>query len=131
VKISKSSLLAEKIVGKCIYCREKAGFFKRICLECQALLKALEGLGTHFSFREMLDRLGATSASNEKIQKFLEADFNGQGSIRDRITARMTNQLAHTMGQPTNMDPATVKKIREEEKKRPPLKPGQFDPFRR
>lgn len=118
-------------MGKCRYCQEKAGFFKKICEECQSLNKALEELGPFFSFREMLDRLGATSASNEKIQKFLEADLDGKGSFRDRITARMTNQLAHTMGQAPTMDPATVKKIREEEKQRPLLKPGEIDPFRK
>lgn len=118
-------------MAKCRYCQEKAGFFKKLCPECRALLQVLAGLGPFFSFRELLDRLGATPASNEKIQKFLEADIDGQGSFRDRITARMTNQLAHTMGQPPTMDPITVKKIREEEKKRPPLKKGAPDPFRK
>ena len=118
-------------MARCRYCQEKAGFFKKICPQCHSLLAVIEGLGPFFSFRELLDQLGSTAASNEKIQKFLEADVDGRGSIRDRITARMTNQLAHTMGQPPTMDPITVKKIREEEQKRPPLKPGESDPFRR
>jgi len=96
-------------------------------------LAKVQELGTQFSFRELLDRLTETSASNEKIQKFLEADVRGQGSIRDHITARMTNQLAHTMGQPTDTDAFKVKLIRQEEKQRPQveLKPGEIDPMRR
>ncbi len=117
-------------MGRCLYCREKAGWFRRICAQCEAMLQKVAELGTQFSFRELLDKLMDTQASNEKIEKFLEADIRGQGSIRDLITARMTNQLAHTMGQPTDTDAEKVKKIREEEKKRPPLKPGQPDPYR-
>lgn len=120
-------------MAKCGYCQENAGWFKQVCPECKALLGKLGELGTQFSFREMLDKLGETTASNEKIQKFLEADVGGQGSIRDWITARMTNELAHTMGQPTDTDHRKVKAIRDEERKRPqiPLKPGEVDPFRR
>lgn len=118
-------------MARCRYCQEKAGLFKKTCPECQTLLGVLNELGPFFSFRELLDRLGSTSASNEKIQKFLEADIDGQGSFRDRITARMTNQLAHSMGQPPTMNPRTVQKIREEEKKRPELKPGEPDPYRK
>ncbi len=97
------------------------------------MLDAIGGLGPSFSFRDMLDALMATQASNEKIEKFLESDIKGQGSIRDLITARMTNELARTVGQPTDTDADKVRRIREEEKKRPKiaLKPGEIDPFRR
>ncbi len=97
------------------------------------MLQAIKDLGTSFSFRVLLDKLIATQASNEKIQKFLETDIEGQGSIRDLITARMTNQLAHTMGQPTDMAPQKVKLIREAEKKNPIPNdlPGEINPYRR
>lgn len=120
-------------MGKCLYCQAKAGWFKPVCKDCQSMLDTIGRLGPSFSFRDMLDALMATSASNEKIEKFLEADIKGQGSIRDLITARMTNELARTVGQPTDTDAEKVRRIREEEKKRPkvPLKPGEIDPFRR
>ncbi len=120
-------------MAKCLYCQEKAGWFKAVCVDCTQMLKALQDLGTGFSFRDLLDKLMATSATNAKIEKFLEADIRGQGSIRDLITARMTNELAQTVGQPTDTDAQKVKRIREEEKKRPqfPLKPGQCDPMRK
>jgi len=120
-------------VAKCLYCQEKAGWFQAVCRDCKAMLAKLQELGTGFSFRDLLDALMATSASNAKIEKFLDADLRGQGSIRDMITARMTNELAMRVGQPTDTDSLKVKQIREEEKKRPqiPLKPGQCDPMRR
>ncbi len=95
------------------------------------MLEAIRGLGTSFSFRTLLDKLIESGASNEKIEKFLDADIRGQGSIRDVMTARMTNELAHTMGQPTDMNPQKVKEIREWEKRQAPLKPGEPDPFKR
>ena len=120
-------------MANCLYCREKAGWFKAVCPQCQAMLNAIQTLGSGFSFRDLLDALMATKAPNEKIEKFLETDIKGQGSIRDLITARMTNELARTVGQPTDTDAHKVKKIREDEKKRPkiPLKPGQPDPMRK
>ena len=120
-------------MAQCLYCQEKAGWLKKICVDCRAMLQSLEDLGPQFSFRQLLDQLMTTQASNEKIQKFLDADAQGRGSIRDWITARMTNQLAQTMGQATDTDASKVKKIREEELKNPrrPLKPGEVDPFRR
>ena len=120
-------------MAKCLYCQEKAGWFKPVCVDCKAMLGCLKDLGTGFSFRDLLDTLMATGASNTKIEKFLETDLRGQGSIRDMITARMTNELAVTVGQPADTDAQKVKRIREEEKKRPqiPLKPGQCDPMRK
>lgn len=120
-------------MGKCQYCRFNAGFFRRICRDCTDLLEALKGLQGAFSFRELLDGLMQTNASNEKIERFLEADIQGMGSIRDMITARMTNQLAHTMGQPTDMAPKKVKMIREMEKKNPTPNdlPGPLNPYRK
>ncbi|MFO1464723.1 MAG: hypothetical protein U1F66_13220 [bacterium] len=120
-------------MAKCLYCQEKAGWFKPVCAECKQMLGAVQALGNGFSFRGLLDALIATGASNAKIEKFLEADIGGQGSIRDLITARMTNELAQRVGQPTDTDAQKVRQIREEEKKRPqlPLKPGQCDPLRR
>lgn len=120
-------------MGKCQYCQCRAGFLKPICPDCKAMLDAIKKLGNNFSFRVLLDALMETNASNEKIERFLEADLGGQGSIRDMITARMTNQLAHTMGQPTDMAPSKVKLIREAEKKNPTPNdlPGPVNPYRR
>lgn len=117
----------------CRYCHEPAGWFKKTCTDCQSLLAKLAELPVSFSFRQLLDKLMETPASNDKIQRFLEADLDGQGSLRDFITARMTNELAVTVGQPATMDAQRVKQIREAEQKQPAsvLKPGEIDPMRR
>lgn len=97
------------------------------------MLAAIKDLGSQFSFRTLLDALMEACSSNDKIERFLESDIGGQGSIRDIVTARMTNQLAHTMGQPTDMSGKKVKWIREAEAKNPTPNdlPGPVNPYRR
>jgi hypothetical protein len=99
---------------KCIYCQEKAGFFKRICPDCLKLVEILKAAPSTFGYRDLLDRLLATDVSNEKIEKFLDADVDGQGSINDQITARMTNEVMASLGQPSQMTATDVKKVRQD-----------------
>lgn len=47
------------------------------------------------------------------IERFLEADPQGQGSIRDQITADMTNDLMRALGNDTRQTAADVKKLRQ------------------
>lgn len=48
----------------------------------------------------------------EKIEKFLEADPEGTGSVRDQITADMSNDLMRALGNDTRQTAADVKKLR-------------------
>ena len=56
----------------------------------------------------------ATGASNQKIEAFLETDVTGTGSVRNHITARMTNEVMAGLGQPSHMKGEDVKKVREQ-----------------
>lgn len=99
---------------KCIYCQEKAGFFKRICPDCLKLVALLKEAPSSFGYRELLDHLLATDVPTEKIEKFLDSDVDGQGSINDQITARMTNEVMASLGQPSHMTATDVKKVRQD-----------------
>lgn len=101
---------------KCAYCQDKAGFFKRICPDCNRLVDTVSSLhaqGT-FGYRELLDTLLATGIDGAKIEKFLDADVEGRGSVNDLITARMTNQIMESLGQPSQMKGTDVKKVRQD-----------------
>jgi hypothetical protein len=67
-----------------------------------------------FGYRELLDTLIATGIDHAKIEKFLDADVDGRGSVNDQITARMTNQIMESMGQPSQMSGKDVKKVRKD-----------------
>ena len=61
----------------------------------------------------MLDFLAATGVPRHAIERFLEADPDGRGSVRDQIAADMTNQLLEALGQRGRQSVADVKRIRE------------------
>lgn len=99
---------------KCVYCQEKAGFFKRICADCDKLVDTVRSMGESYGYRELLDTLLATGADPKKIGKFLDADVDGRGSVNDHITARMTNQIMESLGQPSQMTSQGVKQVRKD-----------------
>lgn len=99
---------------KCIYCREKAGFFKTVCPDCRELVAVMQTAPKSFGYREMLDHLIATGVACGKIERFLDSDVDGRGTINDQITARMTNEIMASLGQPSRMLGQDVKKVREE-----------------
>ena len=99
---------------KCVYCKEKSGLFKRICTECDKLVETVKGMDVSYGYRELLDTLLATNIDPAKIQKFLDADVDGRGSVNDHITARMTNQIMESLGQPSQMTSKNVKQVRQD-----------------
>ena len=99
---------------KCIYCQTKAGFFKRICPDCLKLVAVVKGLPPSFGYRQLLDELLATQVPSGTIEKFLDTDVDGGGSINDQITARMTNEVMGSLGQPSHMTAPDVKKVKED-----------------
>lgn len=99
---------------RCVYCQTKAGFFKRFCPDCAKLIAVVKGLPPSFGYRELLDSLLATGISPEKVEKFLDTDLDGTGSINDQITARMTNEVMAGLGQPSHMTARDVKKVKDD-----------------
>ncbi len=105
---------------KCVYCQEKAGFFKRVCRDCDRLVETVRLVHSQadreggFGYRELLDTLIATGIDGQKIEKFLDADVDGRGSVNDQITARMTNQIMESLGQPSQMKGTDVKQVRKD-----------------
>ncbi len=97
---------------KCLYCSERAGFLKRRCRDCLRLEAALQTLSHSFGYRELLDTLLATGIDSQKIERFLDADPDGTGSLNDRVTARMTNEIMAGLGQPSHMTASSVKEVR-------------------
>ena len=71
-------------------------------------------LPTSFSFNDLLNVLMATGSNQEKIEKFLEADPYHEGSLRNQVTARMTNEVMQGLGQPSDMDAKKVRQVRDD-----------------
>ena len=98
---------------QCIYCRERAGFFGRVCGDCKKLLARVEELRGKVSYGQFLDGLERTGVAKEKILTFLQADPDGKGSVQDQVTAQMTTELMNVMGISGRQTAEAVKRIRE------------------
>ncbi len=61
----------------------------------------------------MLDRFVAAGVPQAKVERFLDADPNGAGTVRDQIAADMTNQLLEALGQRGRQSATEVKRLRE------------------
>ncbi|QQR81847.1 MAG: hypothetical protein IPJ69_07110 [Deltaproteobacteria bacterium] len=99
---------------KCIYCHESSGFFKNLCKQCKKLVEVMKQAPKSFGYREMLEQLLATDVPSEKIEKFLDTDVDGGGSLNDQLTARMTNEVMTSLGQPSNMTADSVKQVKKD-----------------
>jgi hypothetical protein len=97
----------------CLYCREGAGFFAKVCTDCKKLLARVEELRGKVGYGQFLDGLEQTGVSKEKILIFLQADPEGRGSIQDQVTAEMTSELMRVMGISGRQTAQEVKRIRD------------------
>ena len=97
---------------ECVYCGESAGLFGRICGECKKLLARVDELRGNVGFGQFLDGLAETGIAKAKIVKFLDADPDGKGSVRDQVTAEMTSELMKVMGIAGRQTAPEVKRIR-------------------
>lgn len=97
---------------ECVYCRERAGWFGRVCADCKKLLATVQDLRGKVSYGQFLDGLEQTGIAKEKILTFLQADPEGKGSVQDQVTAEMTSELMKVMGISGRQTAEGVKRIR-------------------
>lgn len=98
---------------KCGYCQERAGWFSRVCADCQRLLRIYETHRGEIGFLQFLDLCIETGLPREKIEAFLAADPRGEGSVKDRILADMSTELLGALGVRSQQSARDVKRLRE------------------
>ncbi|MFQ5903365.1 MAG: hypothetical protein ACE5JO_06715, partial [Candidatus Binatia bacterium] len=60
-------------MGRCTYCRDRGGFWSRVCRDCKKLLARVQELRGQVGYGEFLDGLEQTGVPKEKIMVFLKA----------------------------------------------------------
>lgn len=98
---------------KCRHCRERAGWFTRVCTDCQRLLAIYDLHKGQLGLPQFLDLFIETGLSRQKIEAFLDSDLNGEGSVKDHILADMSTQLLGAMGVNARQSAEDVKRLRE------------------
>lgn len=96
---------------RCNLCTEPAGWLRRSCKDCARLVEVFN-TNRGADMASMMDLLIGTGVGREKIERFLDSDFEGGASVRDHIAADMTNQLLAAFGQSARKTPAEVQRIR-------------------
>ena len=100
-------------MSRCAYCRERSGFWSRVCADCKKLMACVQELRGRVGYGQFLDGLERTGVAKEKIMAFLKADPDGSGSIQDQVTAEMTSELMKVMGISGRQSAEEVKRIRD------------------
>jgi hypothetical protein len=98
---------------RCRACHDRAGLLRRLCADCTRLLTIYEQHREQVGLSQLLDLFIATGIARRKIEAVLASDVSGQGALRDRITADMTNRVLADMGVTPRHTAADVKRLRE------------------
>lgn len=64
-------------------------------------------------FGTMMDLFATAGVDSLQIERFIEADPDGSGTIRDHIAASMMNDLMSALGSDVRQTAADVKRIRQ------------------
>jgi hypothetical protein len=86
---------------------------RRRCDDCGVLLDVYAHHRGEVGLSQLLDRFIATGVPRAKIDAVLAADPDGQGAIRDQVTADMANRLLADMGVAPRQTAADVRRLRE------------------
>ena len=97
---------------RCRVCREPAGWWRRSCTGCRQLI-AVYAAHPDADMSTLMELFIATGAAPAQVERFLDADLDGSGAVRDHIAASMTNQLMAALGQTARQSAADVRRIRD------------------
>ena len=97
---------------RCLYCDQKAGFLRKICPTCAKVIAVVERTEGKVGLAQMVDLFAAEGLTREQVDLVLDAEVEGQPTIRDRLTSYMANALMQGLGMPGRQTPVDVQRIR-------------------
>lgn len=97
---------------RCLYCRQKAGLFRRICCACARVVAVVDRAGGHVGLTGLVDLFAAEGLTRSQVDRVLDAQLDGGPTIRDRLTSDMTNALMRGLGMPGRQSPDDVRRVR-------------------
>ncbi len=98
---------------RCIYCHERAGFWRKVCLPCAKVIAIIDKAGGHVGLAGLVDVFIAEGLTRERVDRVLDAQIGGTPTIRDRLTSHMANNLMRNLGMPGRQAPEDVMRVRE------------------
>jgi hypothetical protein len=97
---------------RCIYCQASAGLMRRVCSTCAKVAAIVERHGASVGPAGLVDLFKAEGLTREQVNRVLDAQIGSAPTIRDRMTADMTNALMRGLGMPGRQSPDDVRRVR-------------------
>jgi hypothetical protein len=104
-------LQAKLKLMRCQICAQRARWWRRRCDECSRLA-AVFAAHRGADMGTMMELFIASHEPPDKVERFLLADIDGGGAVRDQIAADMTNDLLRAFGHTAQQTPRQVERIR-------------------
>ncbi|HUY28650.1 MAG TPA: hypothetical protein VMV27_14665 [Candidatus Binataceae bacterium] len=98
---------------RCIYCRNRAGFIRKVCPCCAKVIIVVERCGGEVGIAGLVDLFIAEGLEREQVDAVLDAKIGSAPTIRDRLTSNLTNALMQGLGMPGRQSPEDVQRVRE------------------
>jgi len=97
---------------RCIYCRSKAGLWRKVCPFCSRVIAVLEGAAGHLGWTELVDKFAEEGLTRAQVDRVLDAEIGEEPTLRDRLTSQMANELMKNLGMPGRQSPEDVRRVR-------------------
>ena len=98
---------------RCVYCRKRAGFVRKVCDSCGRVIGVVDRAGGDVGLAGLVDLFVAEGLTREQVDVVLDAQVDGQPTLRDRLTSNLANALMRGLGMPGRQSPEDVKRVRE------------------
>ena len=97
---------------RCIYCRQRAGLVRRVCIPCGKVIAIVERAGANAGLTGMVDLFVAEGLTKAQADAVLDAEIDSAPTLRDQLTSNMTNALMRGLGMPGRQSPEDVQRVR-------------------
>ncbi|HXR24667.1 MAG TPA: hypothetical protein VN742_04850 [Candidatus Binataceae bacterium] len=97
---------------RCIYCYEKAGLLKKVCITCGRVVTIVEESAGRVGWTGLVDEFATQGLTRERVDRVLDAELDGRPALRDRLTSEMANVLMRNLGMPGRQSPEDVQRVR-------------------
>jgi hypothetical protein len=101
-----------KRLMRCHYCRRRAGLIRRNCAVCARVVRIVEQAGPTVGLVGLVDIFAAEGLTREQVDRVLDAQVDGEPTLRDRLTSHLTNVLMRGLGMPGRQSPEDVRRVR-------------------
>lgn len=97
---------------RCLYCHTRAGILRKVCSPCARIAAVVEDSAGRLGWTELIDIFAGEGLTKVEVNRVLDAEIEGAPTLRDRLTARMANELMKGLGMPGRQSPEDVRRVR-------------------